>query len=128
MSSDAARLRDRISALEKVVAELQELDRLRAMSVCVVVPSGRAGFVRAHALARGSVAAVRLLPQGSGIAPEAAAFVAEASRAARARRPEDADELRLVASFLRRPPPELRVTALERDAICTLVRGLPLVA
>ena len=44
------------------------------------------------------------------------------------RGPEDVDELRLVASFLRKPPPELRVAALERDAICALVDGIPLAA
>ena len=125
---DAARLRDRIAALEHVLAELRELDRLRGLRACVVVPSSRPGFVRAHAVAQGSVAAVRLIPQGLGASAEAAALVADARRATPARGPEVADELRLVASFLRRPPPELRVTALERDAICALVDGLPLVA
>jgi len=125
---DAARLRDRIAALDHVLAELSELDRLRRLQACVVVPSSRPGFVRAHAVARGSIAAVRLLPQGAGADREAASLVAEARRAALSRGQEDADELRLVASFLLRPPPELRVTALERRAICSLVEGLPLVA
>ena len=50
------------------------------------------------------------------------------SRRRRSAGPEDVDELRLVASFLRKPPPELRVAALERDAICALVDGIPLAA
>jgi len=125
---DAARLRDRVAALEAVLEELAELERLRRLHACVIVPARRPGFVRAHALSRGGVAAIRLLPQGPGIAQEAGALVAEASRATLARAAEDADELRLVAAFLRRPPPELRVTALERDEICSLVVGLPLVA
>src|SRR6476659_7353052 len=125
---DAARLRDRLQGLEEAVAALRELERLRALRACVVVPAREPGFVRVHAITAGRVAATRLVPRGAGAAHEAAALVAEARRAALSRAPEDADELRLVASFLRRPPPELRVCALEVDAICTLVGGLPLAA
>ncbi len=92
------------------------------------MPAREPGFARVHAIAAGRVAAARLVPQGAGAAHEAAAVVAEAGRASLSRAPEDADELRLVASFLRRPPPELRVGALEVDAICALVGGLPLAA
>ncbi len=60
-------------------------------------PRGEAGFARAHAIAGGRVAATRLLPCGAGAAHEAAALVADASRTAASRAPEDADELRLVA-------------------------------
>ncbi len=125
---DAARLRDRLEGLEEAVAALRELERLRLLRVCVVVPAGEPGFARAHAIAGGRVAATRLLPRGGGVAHEAAALVADASRAAESRAAEDADELRLVASFLRRPPPELRVCGLEVAAICALVDGLPLAA
>ena len=125
---DAARARDRVAALERVVAGLEELDRLRALRACVVVPARQPGFVRAHALAGGQVAAIRLLPRGPGVRSEAAALVAEAGRTDGAAGPADVDELRLVASFLRKPPPELRVAALERDAICALVDGIPLAA
>ena len=125
---DAARLRDRLAALEEAVEALRELERLRALRACVVVPAREPGFVRVHAIAAGQVAATRLVPRGAGATHEAATLVAEARRADLSRAPEDADELRLVASFLRRPPPELRVCALEVDAICTLVGGLPLAA
>ena len=125
---DAARLRDRLAGLEEAVDALRELERLRSLSACVAVPASEPGFVRVHAITAGRVAATRLVPRGAGAAHEAAALVAEARRAALSRAPEDADELRLVASFLRRPPPELRVCALEVDAICTLVGGLPLAA
>jgi len=125
---DAARLRDRLAGLEEAVDALRELERLRSLSACVAVPARQPGFVRVHAITAGRVAATRLVPRGAGAAHEAAALVAEARRAALSRAPEDADELRLVASFLRRPPPELRVCALEVDAICTLVGGLPLAA
>ena len=125
---DAARLRDRLAGLEEAVDALRELERLRSLSACVAVPAREPGFVRVHAITAGRVAATRLVPRGAGAAHEAAALVAESRRAALSRAPEDADELRLVASFLRRPPPELRVCALEVDAICTLVGGLPLAA
>jgi len=125
---DAARLRDRLAGLEEAVDALRELERLRSLSACVAVPAREPGFVRVHAISAGRVAATRLVPRGSGAAHEAAALVAEARRAALSCAPEDADELRLVASFLRRPPPELRVCALEVDAICALVGGLPLAA
>ncbi len=125
---DAARLRDRLAALEQAVEALQELERLRALSACVAVPAREPGFVRVHAIAAGRVAATRLVPRGAGALHEAAALVAETRRAALSRAPEDADELRLVASFLRRPPPELHVCALEVDAICALVGGIPLAA
>jgi DNA polymerase-3 subunit epsilon len=125
---DAGRLRDHHAGLEAAVEALRELERLRSLCTCVAVPAREPGFVRVHAITAGRVAATRLVPRGAGAAHEAAALVAEARRATLSRAPEDADELRLVASFLRRPPPELRVCALEVDAICALVHGLPLAA
>ena len=79
-------------------------------------------------VAGGRVAAQRLVPKGAAAAVEVATLVAEAESAARSHAPEDADELRLIASFLRRPPPELRVAALAPEAIAALVDGLPLAA
>jgi DNA polymerase-3 subunit epsilon len=125
---DAARLRDRLAALEEAIAALSELDRLRALRACVVVPAREPGFVRAHAIAGGRVAAVRLVPRGPGAAHEAAALVADVRPSAASVAPEDVDELRLIATFLRRPPPELRVGPLEAQAICALAEGLPLAA
>ena len=125
---DAARLRDRVKGLEEVVAALDELARLRALRTCVVVPGREPGFVRAYAVCGGRVACARLLPRTSDPTPEAAALLADAAAVPSSRAPEDADELRLLASFLRRPPPELRVVALELDAIRAAVAGLPLAA
>ncbi len=125
---DAARLRDRMLALEEAVAALRELERLRALRVGVVAPSHEAGFVRAYAVCGGRVAAERFVPLGPGAGAEAAALVADARVADVSRRPEDADELRLVGSFLRRPPPELRVVALDAEEIRAVVARLPLAA
>jgi DNA polymerase-3 subunit epsilon len=106
---DAARLRDRIAALEHVIARLAELERLRSAEICLVVPAVEEGWRRAFFVANGRVAAVRALPRGPGALLELEAGVAEARAATTSLAPEDADELLLVGSFLRRPPPELTV-------------------
>jgi DNA polymerase-3 subunit epsilon len=106
---DAARLRDRIAALEHVIASLAELQRLRTAEICLLVPAVDEGWRRAFFVAHGRVAAVRALPRGPGAALELEAGVAEARAATASLAPEDADELLLIGSFLRRPPPELTV-------------------
>jgi DNA polymerase-3 subunit epsilon len=118
---DAARLRDRIAALEAVVDRLAELERLRALCACLLVPAREPGFVRVVVVAHGRVAATRTVPLGGGAAPEVDTALAEVAFApSGASAPEDA-ALGVVASFLRRPPPELRVLPLEREAILAAV-------
>jgi DNA polymerase III subunit epsilon len=109
---DAARLRDRISALEAVVRELAALEQLRAGELCLLVPAAEPGFRRAYFVRSGRIAAVRTVPPGPGARVELAAGAAEARRVEPSLAPEDADELLLVRSFLRRPPPELEVVPL----------------
>ena len=110
---DAGRLRDRLVALERVCRELKRLDRVRQLECCILVPAGEPGHVHAVFVACGRVAAERTLPPGGGAALEIEAGLAAARRAGEL----DLDELLLVDSFLRRPPPELRVAPLERGAI-----------
>jgi DNA polymerase-3 subunit epsilon len=110
---DAGRLRDRLAALEKVCRELERLDRVRRMECCVLLPTGQPGHARAVLIAGGRVAAERTLPPGGGAVLEIEAGLAATRRPGEV----DLDELLLVDSFLRRPPPELRVTPLDRDAI-----------
>jgi excinuclease UvrABC nuclease subunit len=110
---DAGRLRDRIAALERVCRELKRLDRVRNLECCVLVPASEPGYIRAHFVAGGRVAAERTLPPGGGAALEIEAGLAASRRAGEL----DLDELLLVDSFLRRPPPELRVAPLRREAI-----------
>ena len=112
---DAARLRDRIAALEHVIGRLAELERLRSAEICLVVPAVEEGWRRAFFVANGRVAAVRALPRGLGARLELEAGVAEARASTSSLAPEDADELLLVGSFLRRPPPELRVLRFGED-------------
>jgi DNA polymerase III epsilon subunit family exonuclease len=107
---DAARLRDRIDALEHAVSEIARMQRLRALSCCVVVPSSREGERRGFFVARGQVVCSRPFRGTSG--PEWAAGLAAVARAEPTLAPEAADELRVVDGFLRRPPPELTVVPL----------------
>jgi DNA polymerase III subunit epsilon len=117
---DAGRLRDRIAALERVCRELARLERVRRLECCVLVPAGEPAYVRAFFVAGGRVAAERTLPPGGGSALEVEAGLAAARRAEEL----DLDELLLVDSFLRRPPPELRAVPLEREAILGAARRL----
>ena len=110
---DAGRLRDRIAALEKVCRELKRLERVRRLECCVLLPGSDPGYVRAVFVAGGRIASERTLPPGGGAALEVEAGLAAASRHGEL----DLDELLLVDTFLRRPPPELRVAPLSREAI-----------
>ncbi len=115
---DAARLRDRIEALEHVCRDLERLERLQALERCLLVPATEPGHMRALFLAGGRVAAERTLPPGGGAHLEIEAGLAAAKRPGDL----DVDGLFLVARFLRRPPPELTIVPLEREAILAAVR------
>ncbi|HYZ75737.1 MAG TPA: exonuclease domain-containing protein [Gaiellaceae bacterium] len=114
---DAARLRDRVAALERIVAELRRLRRLRRAACCLVVPALEPGFARAVFVAGGRIVTVRSLPPGAGARLEVEAGLALCRAAEPSLDPEAADELHLVGSFLRRPPPELRVCPLDAERI-----------
>jgi hypothetical protein len=120
-------MRDRIDALESIVRTLRRLERLRRARLCVLVPASTAGFVTAVFVAAGRVAATRTLPPGPGARVEIEAGLAAARTAEPSLAVEDADELQLIGTFLRRPPPELRVAPLEADAILRLAAVLPAV-
>jgi len=104
---DAGRLRDRLAALEEVVRWLDELEKLRALRVCVLVPALDAGFRRAFFVTGGRITSIRTLLPGEAGRVELEAGLAEAARAAPSVAPEDLDQLLVVGSFLRKPPPEL---------------------
>ena len=124
---EAAKLRDRIKGLEEVVRDLRRLDRLRSLSACLIVPAEEPGFLRGVFVAGGRVACVRTLPAvGAAAALEVRAGLAIA-RAAQAGGTtfdaEASDELLLVGTFLRRPPPELAVSPLDEESILALCVG-----
>jgi DNA polymerase-3 subunit epsilon len=106
---DAARLRDRLTAVEAVARDLDRLRRLREAELCLLVPGDRTGYRRAFFVAGGRIAAVRVVPPGAGGRLELATGMAQARAAPGSLEPQDADELLVVAQFLRRPPPELDV-------------------
>jgi DNA polymerase III epsilon subunit family exonuclease len=112
---DAARLRDRISALEDVVRTVQRLERLKRTNCCIVVPG--TGYPRGIFVAGGRVADTRAL---------ASRVEVEAGLAAcRLAGELDVDELLLIATFLRRPPPEMHVAPLDAEEILKQAAALP---
>jgi DNA polymerase-3 subunit epsilon len=116
---DAARVRDRLAGLEAVVARIAELERMRSARLCVLAPALEPGFRRAFFVVGGRVAAVRTIPAASAgrIEVEAGIAAADAAIATPSFAPEHADELLVVAGFLRRPGPELRVVSLDSAEI-----------
>jgi DNA polymerase-3 subunit epsilon len=108
---DAARLRDRVAALEAVVTRIEELDRLRSEELCVLAPAREPGFWRAFVVAGGRVTA-RTIPRGAAGRLEIQACLAAAKAAETSLAPEDAADLLVVSGFVRKPPPELRIVPL----------------
>jgi hypothetical protein len=117
---EAARLRDRIEALEQVVDRLRRLEALRRRDLCLVAPAVEPGWHRAFFVASGTVQAARSLPPGAGARLELEAGIARC-RAAESSvdplTPEQAEDLLLIDGFLRRPSPELAVLPLDADRI-----------
>jgi DNA polymerase-3 subunit epsilon len=119
---EAARLRDRVEALEHVVERLRRLEQARRVERCLVAPGVAPGWHKAFFVCRGEICAVRPLPPGAGARLEVDAGLA-LCRAARRRpecplTPEQAEDLLLLEGFVRRPPLELTVLPLERERIC----------
>jgi DNA polymerase-3 subunit epsilon len=116
---DAARLRDRIASLERVIDQIASLERLRRVAACVLAPGLEPGALDAFLVAGGRVFA----PESTAAGLDAAiARAAVAASEPPAYEPDHADELLVVGTFLRRPPAELRVLPLERDAILAELR------
>jgi hypothetical protein len=86
------------------------MQQLRELTVCVVAPGEREGSRRGFWIAKGQVVDVRPFTGRHGL--EWQAGLAAVARAAPTLVPEAADDLITIASFLRRPPPELEVVAL----------------
>ena len=63
---EAARLRDRIEALEHVVERLQRLESLRSLEICLIAPALEPGWRKAFFVCAGMLCAVRSLPPGTG--------------------------------------------------------------
>jgi DNA polymerase-3 subunit epsilon len=122
---EAARLRDRIEALEHVVERLRRVERLRKLQLCLIAPSIEPGWHKAFFVCGGRVCVVRSLPPGGGARLEIGAALA-LCRTARARAedvvaPEQVEDLLLLDDFVRRPAPELGVLPLDAEQIAAHV-------
>jgi DNA polymerase III subunit epsilon len=118
---EAARLRDRVEALEQIVERLRSLERLRKLEVCLIAPMLEPGWLKAFFVCAGSVCAVRSLPPGAGAKLEVGAGLALSQSvrgdAEAVLTPERAEDLLLIDGFVRRPPPELAVLPLDAERI-----------
>jgi hypothetical protein len=116
---EAARLRDRVEALEQVLERLRRLHRLRRLELCLVAPAVEPGWLKAFFVCGGSVHAVRPLPPGEGARLEVEAGLARCREvpAGGTLTPDQAEDLLLLDGFIRRPPPELAVLPPDRDEI-----------
>ena len=124
---EAARLRDRIEALEHVIERVRRLERLRSLELCLVAPALEAGWQKAFFVFGGGVCAVRLLPPGAGARLEIEAGLALCRAACelveKTLTPEQAEDLLLLDGFVRRPPPELAVLPLDAEQITAHLAG-----
>ena len=92
----------------------------------MLAPAAEAGFVRAVFVAGGRVGALRTLPPGEGTRVEIAAGLAtlEHQVAQSYLEAEALDALLVLGTFLRRPPPELRVAPLDAAEILRRAEAL----
>ena len=74
----------------------RELERLRALELCLLVPAAEDGFQRLYFVSGGRVAAARTLLPGDAGRTEIEAALAAAARAEPSLGPADADELLLI--------------------------------
>ena len=122
---EAARLRDRIEALEHVVERLQRLVELRGLEACLVAPAGEPGWRKGFFVARGGLRAVRPLPPGAGarLEVEAGLALCRAASIPEALSSAEAEDLLLLDGFVRRPPPEVSVLPLDAVEIAAHLSG-----
>ncbi len=120
---EAARLRDRVKALENVLERLRRLEDLRGLDACLIAPGVVPGWRKAFFVRAGTLCAVRPLPPGPGAQPELDAGITIARHLPRERRPltgGQAEDMLLLGGFVRRPPSELTVVPLDGEHLPTL--------
>ena len=99
-------------ARSRCVERLAELERLRALRACLLVPAREPGFVRAVLVAGGRIVAAPHRSARRGCGRSRSMRRSPRRRAAPSTRPSrKRRRSRVVASFLRRPPPELQRAA-----------------
>jgi DNA polymerase III subunit epsilon len=113
---EAARLRDRIAALEHILDRLRRIERLRELDCCVIAPALDPGWRKAFFVQGGALCAIRSLPPGPGARLEINAGLAIVRHMPQTREPltgEQAEDMLLLGGFIHRPPPELTVVRLD---------------
>ena len=96
-----ALLRRRIGSLERAIAHLRRLERLRELDVCVLAPSLEPGRMDAYIVSGGSLVGPRRRRHKRAMQPGRV-------------RAEELDALLVMESFLLRPPGELTIIPLGR--------------
>jgi hypothetical protein len=122
---EAARLRDRLQALEHVLERLRRLDDLRKLDACLIAPAVTPGWRKAFFVRAGALCAVRPLPPGAGARLELNAGLAIAPHVPRECEPltgGQAEDMLLLGGFILRPPPELTVMPLDGERLLSHVR------
>ena len=118
---EAARLRDRIEALEHVLERLRRLHELRKVELCLIAPGMESGWRKAFFVCGGGVCAVRSLPPGPGARLEIEAGLAicrgASERGGQPLTGKQAEDLLLLDGFVRQPPPELAILPLDAERI-----------
>jgi DNA polymerase III subunit epsilon len=117
---DAARLRDRIASLERVIDQLARLDQLRRLEACALAPALEHGWFDAFFVCAGRIVTRRKLPPSNSACTEIEAALTTATSASTngaSYDPDHLDELLVIGSFLKHPPPELRILPLDGDQI-----------
>jgi DNA polymerase-3 subunit epsilon len=125
---EAARLRDRIEALEHVIERLRRLERLRGRKLCLVAPALEPGWQKAFFVCGGGICAVRSLPPGAGARLEIEGALARCRASCDCAEeklitPAQAEDLLLLDGFVRRPPPELAVLPFDAKRITEHLLG-----
>jgi DNA polymerase-3 subunit epsilon len=114
---EAARLRDRIEALEQLLTRLRRLRELRELELCVIAPGSEPGTQKAFFICGGEVHSCSLPRATFEIEATLELCRAAHERAADTLTPEQAEDLLLIDGFVRRPPPELTVLPLDAQLI-----------
>jgi DNA polymerase-3 subunit epsilon len=115
---EAARIRDRLKALEHILERLRRLEQLRSLDACVIAPAVNPGWRKAFFVRAGALCAVRPVPPGPGARLELNAGLTIVRHSSCDRVPltgMEAEDMILLGGFVERPPPELTVIPLAPD-------------
>jgi DNA polymerase III epsilon subunit family exonuclease len=125
---EAARLRDRIKALEHVLERMRRIEELRTVNACLIAPTLTPGWRKAFFVHGGAIRATRPLPPGPGARLEVNAGLVVARSTPRVTGPlsgSQVEDMLLVDGFARRPPPELAVLPFDANEIVAYLDRRP---